>query len=60
MADRIGVINGGRLILVEEKATLMRKLGTKQLSVHLQYPLTEIPAAVADYQLALEQEGGIL
>ncbi|WP_373185336.1 ABC transporter ATP-binding protein [Halopseudomonas sp.] len=60
MADRIGVINGGRLILVEEKAALMRKLGTKQLSIHLQQPLELIPEAVADYQLALEQDGHVL
>lgn len=60
MADRIGVINGGKLILVEEKAALMRKMGTKQLSIHLQQPLEQIPVAVADYQLALEQEGHIL
>jgi len=60
MADRIGVINGGRLVLVEDKATLMRKLGTKQLSIHLQQPLAQIPAAVAEYQLTLAQEGHIL
>ena len=60
MADRIGVINGGRLILVEEKAALMRKLGTKQLSIHLQQPLEDIPAAVSGYSLTLEQEGWVL
>ena len=60
MADRIGVINGGRLILVEDKATLMRKLGTKQLSIHLQQPLTHIPETVAEYQLELVQGGHAL
>ena len=39
MADRIGVINKGELILVEDKAELMRKLGKKQLTLHLQQPL---------------------
>lgn len=60
MADRIGVISGGRLILVEEKAALMRKLGTKQLSIHLQHPLKEIPPGLSDYPLALEQDGSVL
>src|SRR5262244_3490110 len=43
MADRIGVISKGRLIVVEEKATLMKKLGKKQLVLHLQNPLARIP-----------------
>src|SRR5262245_3504260 len=47
MADRIGVINGGELILVEEKAALMRKLGKKQLTLHLQQRLDGIPEAHA-------------
>ena len=45
MADRIGVVNKGELIVVEEKATLMKKLGKKQLTVHLQEPLAAIPPA---------------
>ena len=53
MADRIGVINNGELILVEEKQQLMRKLGRKQLTVHLVEPLAAIPAALAQWQLAL-------
>ena len=44
MADRIGVINKGELILVEDKATLMKKLGKKQLTLHLQEPMTRDPA----------------
>ena len=44
MADRIGVINKGELIVVEEKTALMRKLGKKQLTLHLQQPLAAIPA----------------
>ena len=51
MADRIGVINKGELILVEEKAALMKKLGKKQLTLHLQEPLSAIPAELADWQL---------
>ncbi|MGI8840193.1 MAG: ABC transporter ATP-binding protein [Caulobacteraceae bacterium] len=57
MADRIGVINGGRLILVEDKAALMRKLGRKQLTLHLRAPLTEVPAGLADYALELAADG---
>ncbi|MGC3981877.1 MAG: ABC transporter ATP-binding protein [Steroidobacteraceae bacterium] len=57
MADRIGVINKGQLILVEDKHTLMRKLGKKQLTLHLQTPLTEIPAALAGRALELTDNG---
>jgi len=57
MADRIGVINGGRLVLVEDKATLMRKLGKKQLALTLQQPLQAIPAPLADLTLELQAEG---
>jgi ABC-2 type transport system ATP-binding protein len=56
MADRIGVINKGELVLVEEKAALMRKLGKKQLSLHLQRPLDVIPAALSRYGLVLSKE----
>jgi ABC-2 type transport system ATP-binding protein len=52
MADRIGVINKGEIVLVEEKADLMRKLGRKQLTLQLQSPLAEIPEALAKYNLA--------
>jgi ABC-2 type transport system ATP-binding protein len=57
MADRIGVINHGEIILVEEKAELMRKLGKKQLTLHLQKRLTSIPDDLAALHLALGAEG---
>ena len=60
MADRIGVIRKGELILVEDKAELMRKLGRKQLTLHLQQPLREVPAALAGYALELTNGGADL
>ena len=57
MADRIGVINRGELVVVEEKHALMRKLGKKQLTLHLQSPLTAIPAGLAGLPLELVKEG---
>jgi len=57
MADRIGIINGGRLILVEDKATLMHKLGKKQLRVQLKEPLAQIPPKLAHHALELADEG---
>jgi len=57
MADRIGVINKGELVLVEEKAELMRKLGKKQLTLQLREPLERIPAALAGYRLELTGDG---
>ncbi len=51
MADRIGVIDKGRLILVEEKARLMKQLGKRQLMVQLTEPLTELPAALAEWKV---------
>ena len=57
MADRIGVITGGRLVLVEDKATLMHKLGKKQLALTLQQPLEAVPAALADLPLELQAGG---
>lgn len=57
MADRIGVINKGEIVLVEEKAALMKKLGKKQLTLQLQQPLAEIPPALMDYPLSLAQAG---
>jgi ABC-2 type transport system ATP-binding protein len=57
MADRVGVINNGEIILVEEKATLMRKLGKKQLRIHLANPLTVIPEGLAGYPLDLTSNG---
>jgi ABC-2 type transport system ATP-binding protein len=57
MADRIGVINNGEIILVEQKATLMQKLGRKQLKLHLQGRLDALPAALAPYHLELADDG---
>ncbi len=57
MADRIGVISKGELIVVEEKTELMKKLGKKQLTLHLQEPMTVIPAGLADWSLALNAGG---
>jgi ABC-2 type transport system ATP-binding protein len=57
MADRIGVIHKGELILVEEKAELMRKLGSKQLILELPDRLDAIPADLASYQLSLSGDG---
>lgn len=60
MADRIGVINKGEIILVEEKAALMNKLGKKQLTLHLQTSLNKIPPELAPYQLDLSAGGSEL
>lgn len=57
MADRIGVIRQGELILTEDKATLMQQLGTRQLTLQLQQPLEVIPEALASYPLALAEQG---
>ena len=60
MADRIGVISKGRLIVVEEKTALMKKLGKKQLTLHLQEPLAEIPVELKEWRVALKNGGGEL
>ena len=60
MADRIGVINRGELILVEEKSELMRKLGRKQLALHLEQPLVAVPEQLAMYGLELADGGKTL
>jgi ABC-2 type transport system ATP-binding protein len=57
MADRIGVISNGEIVLVEEKAELMRKLGKKQLMLQLQSPLDEVPDELAGYGLELAADG---
>jgi ABC-2 type transport system ATP-binding protein len=56
MADRIGVINKGEIILVENKDELMRKLGKKQLTLHLQNAIDTVPAALAEYHLELSSD----
>jgi ABC-2 type transport system ATP-binding protein len=60
MADRIGVINHGEIILVEDKAELMRKLGKKQLTLELQKKLDAVPEGLAAYDLTLAPGGGEL
>ena len=57
MADRIGVIRKGEIILVENKSVLMEKLGKKQLTLHLQHPLAAIPAALSGMALSLSADG---
>jgi ABC-2 type transport system ATP-binding protein len=57
MADRIGVINKGEIILVEDKTTLMRKLGKKQLTLQLHAPLKSLPATLANANLELSTDG---
>jgi len=60
MADRVGVINNGEIILVQEKATLMSQLGQKQLTLQLTEPLTSLPQALADSGLELTADGSAL
>jgi ABC-2 type transport system ATP-binding protein len=57
MADRVGVINNGRIILVEDKARLMRKLGKRRLTLTLQNPLSALPAELASWPIELEDGG---
>jgi len=57
MADRIGVINKGEIILVEEKTALMEKLGKKELILQLQEPLAALPTELSDFSLALAEDG---
>jgi ABC-2 type transport system ATP-binding protein len=60
MAERVGVISKGEIILVENKAELMRKLGKKQLTLHLEKTLERVPAELADYHLELSSDGSDL
>jgi len=60
MADRIGVIHKGEIILVEEKAELMRKLGKKQLTLHLEHALERLPAALSGFNVELAGGGAEL
>jgi ABC-2 type transport system ATP-binding protein len=60
MADRIGVMHNGEIILVEDKAELMRKLGKKQLTLHLHKRLDAVPEALAAHRLALAADGSEL
>jgi ABC-2 type transport system ATP-binding protein len=60
MADRVGVINKGGLILVEEKEALMKKFGKKQLTLHLKEPMARIPEELAPWGLELKNDGEYL
>jgi ABC-2 type transport system ATP-binding protein len=57
MADRIGIINKGEIVLVEDKAVLMEKLGKKELILQLEEPLAALPEGLSGYELALSEEG---
>ncbi|MBL9060622.1 MAG: ABC transporter ATP-binding protein [Mangrovicoccus sp.] len=60
IADRIGVINGGQILLVEDKVRLMRRLGRKELRLELREPVAAVPAALAAYDLGLDPDGRAL
>src|SRR5947207_7539992 len=60
IADRIGIINKGEIILVEDKAELMHKLGRKRLTLHLQAKLDAVPPSLARHRLSLAGDGGEL
>jgi ABC-2 type transport system ATP-binding protein len=60
MADRVGVISKGELILVEDKVSLMKKMGKKQLTLHLQEPMTAIPPELGEWKLELKSGGAAL
>ncbi|RYG76851.1 ABC transporter ATP-binding protein [bacterium] len=60
MADRVGIIDKGRLLMVDEKADMMARLGRTEAHFSLAHPLAELPAALADYPLELEKDGRVL
>ena len=60
MADRVGVINGGKLLLVEEKSALMKKLGKREMDISLVEPMTSVPADLAEWAVALANDGHTL
>jgi ABC-2 type transport system ATP-binding protein len=60
MADRIGVIQAGKIILIEEKEVLMKKLGQKELHLELFEPIKEIPQNLASSNLKLSADGGVI
>lgn len=60
MADRVGVITGGRLLLVENKAALMKKLGKRELDIALADPMGTVPADLAEWHVSLENDGKTL
>ena len=60
IADRVGVINSGELLLIEDKSTLMKKLGSKQLRLELVSPLEAVPASLDGFSLTLDDGGRVL
>jgi ABC-2 type transport system ATP-binding protein len=60
MADRVGVINRGRLLLVDDKAAIMAKLGRTEARIGLSQPLAALPASIESYPVALEDAGATL
>ena len=60
MADRVGVINRGEIVLVENKNELMRKLGSREMTLHLHDPLSQIPKALVRHRLQLSDSGSRL
>ena len=60
MADRVGVISGGKLLVVDEKTALMKKLGKRELDIALNEPMSAIPSGLGDWELSLENEGKTL
>ncbi len=60
MADRIGVIDKGKLIVVEDKVVLMKKLGKKQLALHLKEPIQSLPAGLEEWNLTLTDGGQMI
>ena len=57
IADRVGIINNGELLLVEDKSELMQKLGSKQLTIELRQPVSSIPESLNEYKLTLSDDG---
>lgn len=57
IADRVGVINQGRILLIEEKARLLERMGRKELTIHFQEPVTKIPESLEDYKLEQTPDG---
>jgi len=57
MADRVGVINNGEIILVQETKSLMKQMGRKQMMLQLSDPITELPTALSEYELSLSEDG---
>ena len=60
MADRVGVINKGKLLLVDDKATIIAKLGSTEARITLEEPLVALPDALASYPVSLENDGRTL